>query len=119
MDTLKRIENLLAQKNISVSKMMRDLGFSNSTFTTWKKRGTSPQGEALLKIANYLETSVDYLLGRDTSEHRSPTSGNHPVSDEDLKFALFGGDQDITDEMFAEVKDFAKYIKQREKNKQK
>ena len=37
-----------------------------------------------------------------------------PVTDEELKFALFGGSEDITDEMFAEVRSFAAFVRQRE-----
>ena len=35
----------------------------------------------------------------------------------DLLFAVFNGEQEITDEMFDEVKKFAAYIAQREKDK--
>ena len=35
----------------------------------------------------------------------------------DLLFAVFNGEQEITDEMFDEVKKFAVYIAQREKDK--
>ena len=45
---------------------------------------------------------------------KAPTvPGERLVSDEDIKFALFGGDGEITDEMYEEVKDFAEYIKKR------
>ena len=35
-------------------------------------------------------------------------------TDEDIKFALFNGADNITDEMYEEVKRFAEYVKQRE-----
>lgn len=35
-----------------------------------------------------------------------------------MKFALFGGSGDITDEMYQEVLSFAAYVKEREKGKQ-
>ena len=40
-------------------------------------------------------------------------SGERSVSDDDIKFALFGGDGEITDEMYDEVKRFAEFVKQR------
>jgi hypothetical protein len=40
------------------------------------------------------------------------------INDEDVKFALFGGDQPITNEMFEEVKMFASFVKERERAKQ-
>jgi transcriptional regulator with XRE-family HTH domain len=48
---------------------------------------------------------------------KAPTNGERSVSDDDIKFALFGGDGEITDEMYDEVKRFAAYIKQREADK--
>ena len=42
------------------------------------------------------------------------TAGRRSVSDEDIKFALFGGDGEITDAMYQEVKDFAALVKLRE-----
>ena len=38
------------------------------------------------------------------------------ISDADICFALFGGDKDITDEQFEEVKRYALYLKERKKN---
>lgn len=49
-----------------------------------------------------------------TTRKKAPTAnGERSVSDDDIKFALFGGDGEITDEMYEEVKDFAEYIKKR------
>ena len=70
------------------------------------------------KLAAYFNVSVGYLLGTDTKKS-SILSDGRSISDDDIKFALFGGAQDITDDMFEEVKDFAKYVQQREKNKNK
>lgn len=39
------------------------IGISNATTTKWKK-GSIPNGETLIKIADYFDCSVDYLLGR-------------------------------------------------------
>ena len=36
---------------------------------------------------------------------------------DDIKFALFGGEEEITDDMYDEVKNFAEYVKQKYKNK--
>ena len=52
------------------------------------------------------------------SEEDSKSKVNFsPVTDDDIKFALFGGEEEITDEMYDEVKNFAEYVKQKYKNK--
>lgn len=39
------------------------IGASNAVCTKWKN-GSIPNGETLLKLANYFNVSVDFLLGR-------------------------------------------------------
>ena len=45
--------------------------------------------------------------------------GKRSVSDDDIKFALFGGDGEITDAMYERVKQFAAFIKKEEADKKK
>ena len=57
-------ENLKAickARNVSVSAMLKDLGLSTGSTGNWKK-GQLPKGEVLAQIANYLDTSIDYLI---------------------------------------------------------
>ena len=59
------ILSLLAQKNISAYKLAKETGISESLFSKWKKNPTSDISSGnLAKIADYLDCSVDYLLGR-------------------------------------------------------
>ena len=44
--------------------LAKEIGISSGIVTKWKNEGTLPNGETLLKIADYLDCSVDYLLGR-------------------------------------------------------
>ena len=54
------------------NKVASELGLSAATTTKWKS-GTIPNGETLVKIADYFNVSVDYLLGRE----ESPQQGNN------------------------------------------
>lgn len=42
----------------------KEIGISSGIITKWKTAGTLPNGESLVKIADYFSCSVDYLLGR-------------------------------------------------------
>lgn len=76
-------------------------------------RKKSISAETANKIASYFGVSVGYLLGAEAE--KAPTvKGERRVSDEDIKFALFGGDGEITDAMYDEVKRFAQMVKLRE-----
>ncbi|MDY5941001.1 MAG: helix-turn-helix transcriptional regulator [Eubacteriales bacterium] len=52
-----------AQK-IAVGKMLSDCGLSVNTLSSMQAGGYYPRLEAIAKIADYLNCSVDYLLGR-------------------------------------------------------
>lgn len=69
MDTIQKIIELLNKKGISGAKMSRDLGFSNAVFSQWKTGKQKPSAEKLLKMAEYLGVSADYLLGIEQKEN--------------------------------------------------
>lgn len=100
-------------KNISPSAAAIDVGIEKSTVTRWSQ-GTIPRQATLQKVADYFNVSVEDLL---TDSKNTPTVSGEGVTDEDIKFALFDGDGEITDEMFEEVKRFAKYVQMREREK--
>jgi transcriptional regulator with XRE-family HTH domain len=63
MEILDKIEQLCKKRNISIAKMLSDLNLARGIANNWKKRGTMPNGETIIKIANYFGVSSDYLLG--------------------------------------------------------
>ena len=109
-----RFKALCDQKNISVYRACTDIGLNRSAVAKWKNGG-KPNGSTAAKLAEYFGVSTDYLLGQ--SEQTTPGAMPRAVSDEEIKFALFGGDEEITDAMFDEVKQFAAFIKKREAEK--
>lgn len=59
------ILSILKNKNISAYKIAKETGISESLFSKWKKKPTSEISSSnLTRIADYLDCSVDYLLGR-------------------------------------------------------
>lgn len=116
-DIYKNLEALLQERGISGAKLCADLGMSRSFLTELRKgRAKGIRLETAQKIADYLGVSPSRLLGEDAKN--PPSQGARTVTDADIKFALFGGDGEITDEMFEEVKRFAAYLKakQQEQN---
>ena len=108
----KIIDTLLEKKGISGAKMSSDLGMSRSFMTELRKgRAKCIKLDTAQKIADYFGVSLGYLLG----EENEPAK----LDDAALKFALFGGDGEVTDEMFEEVRSFAAFVKRREADKRK
>lgn len=109
-----RITELCKAKGVSGSRMCLDLGLSKSTLSDIKsgrKKGISTT--TAQKMAAYLGVSVDYLLGEEEKENVPTETGARAVTDDDIKFALFGGSGEITDAMYEEVKQFAAFVKNR------
>ena len=57
-----RIKTLSKSKGISIKKLLSDVGLGFNTMANMKK--SMPKADNLAKIADYLDVSVDYLLGR-------------------------------------------------------
>jgi len=108
-------ENIMAlcdSRGIKGGRLCTDLGISKGLLTDLKMgRRTGVSAATAQKIAGYFGVTVGYLLGQEESAPAG--EGRRAVTDEDIKFALFGGDKDITDEMYEEVKRFAAYVRQR------
>lgn len=50
---------------VSPYRVAKETGISESLFSKWKKNPTSEiSSQTLVRIADYLDCSVDYLLGR-------------------------------------------------------
>ncbi len=110
-----RFKALCDEKAISVYRACTDIGLNRSAVAKWKAGG-QPNGSTAARLADYFGVTTDYLLEK--SDHRGAQPAPRPISDEDIKFALFGGDGDITDAMYDEVKRFAAFVREREKNKE-
>ena len=106
MDTVYgRIETLCKRDSVTVTQLCRDNAIPRATLSDFKVgRSKTLSASVLSKIAAYFSVSVEYLLEGE----------NAKVSENELKVALFGGSENVTDAMWEEVKRYAKYIKERE-----
>ncbi|WP_191434785.1 helix-turn-helix transcriptional regulator [Flavonifractor sp. An112] len=111
------IREICKQRNIPISTLESECGFANG-YLNPKKLKKLPYDRAV-KIGEYLGISVEFLLTGEEAKKAPAPEGERSVSDDDIKFALFGGDGDITDEMYDEVKRFARMVKLREEAEKK
>lgn len=84
------------------------LGISRQAYSNYEAGKREPDFETLLKLGEYFDCSVDYLLG--TKKDPIQRGG---VTDDDIKFALFGGGP-VSDAQYEEVKQFVRFIKERD-----
>ena len=113
-NSVQYVRDVCQQRKIPVSALEKACGFSNG-YLNPKKMTRIAYDRAVL-IGKYLDIPVTKILtGEDPAE--GTELPKHTVTDAEIKFALFGGDGDITDAMYEEVKRFAAFIKQREAGK--
>ena len=57
----KRVRQLMEEKGVKDYETADAIGAAHSSFSVWLKQGRIPKMEYRLKLANYLETTIDYL----------------------------------------------------------
>ena len=72
-----KLKELREQNGLSQKDFAAIIGVPANTYNQWEKEKRSPDYESLLRIADYYQVSVDYLLGRtDESEQtKKPADG--------------------------------------------
>lgn len=63
-ETANLIKSLANLKGVSISKLLLDCELNKNALYTMQSSGYFPRVEALAKIADYLDVSIDYLLGK-------------------------------------------------------
>ena len=104
-----RIEQLCKEEHITVTQLCRELSITRSCLSELNKgRTESLSARNTAKIADRFGVSVKYL-----------TEGGERDIEEELKFALWGGSEGVTEDMLEEVRQYARMVKLREENKKK
>jgi transcriptional regulator with XRE-family HTH domain len=69
----KNIFILLKRRRITQSELAAAIGVSKQRISDWKAGRKNPSVSLLMKTADYLDVSVDYLLGRNCAKdsHKS------------------------------------------------
>ena len=116
-DLYNRIYALCQSKGVTIGRMCKELGISRGNLTELKmERIKTLKPENLTKISGYFGVTVDYLLGTETEKAPTP-QGERSVSDDDLKFALWGDASDVDDADLEDVRRYAAFVRERKKNK--
>lgn len=59
-----RLKELRSERNLSQKDLAKILRTTNSSICDWETDRAQPDMEMLVKLADYFEVTVDYLLGR-------------------------------------------------------
>jgi transcriptional regulator with XRE-family HTH domain len=108
------IRNARKALGLTQRQLSQQLGVSNTSVSNWEKGLSRPDADMIQKLCHILQLDPNYFYG---TENAPASERKRTVSDEEIKFALFGGDGEITDAMYDEVKRFAAFLKAREAGK--
>lgn len=112
-----RISSLIESNNMSYGELSRLTDIPKSALHRYATGETLKIPlNRIERIANVFGVSAAWIMGWSEEDSKSNVNFS-PATDDDIKFALFGGEEEITDEMYDEVKNFAEYVKQKYKNK--
>ncbi len=68
-----RIKELRKQKGWSQNELSQQAGVSYAQLSRYEIKGSQPPAEVLNKLANALDTTVDFLINGDTNEKAKST----------------------------------------------
>lgn len=118
MTTNELIFNLISSKKLSIAEVAKATEISPVLFTQWKAGRQKPSTEALSKLADYFNVSVDYLLGR--TDDPTPISSLHiPETVANVPLAFSDGLEGLSQESLDDIAKYIEFVKQRDANKNK
>lgn len=103
---MERLVELRKKHDLTQQDMARILGISRQAYSNYELGNREADYSTLKKLSNYFNVTVDYLLGESDTPEK-----NRPATDNDIKVALFGGADEVTDEMWNDVKKFVSFVK--------
>mgnify|MGYP001104824261 CR=1 FL=1 len=106
MDSVELVRKICKEKKIPISKLERDLGYSNGYIGQLRK-GVFPTNR-LVEIAQYLSVSVDYLLGTET-EKAPAQEGEREIINPDIRMIARAG-QKMTPEQAENLRKYAQFM---------
>ena len=113
-----RIKSTRDLRGLTLDDIASRVGVAKSTISRYENGTISKLKLPVLEsIAKALDVDPNWIIGNTDDPDASLSEEKAAISDEDLQFALFGGK--VSEEAFAEVKRFAAFVAQQEKEKAK
>ncbi|WP_353726302.1 helix-turn-helix transcriptional regulator [Lactiplantibacillus plantarum] len=88
MTLFDRIKTISKERGYSIAEVERKAGISANYMYQWKKRNPSPK--ALASVADVLNVSVDYLLGKTDDNYTSMKPKQVDIADDDVIMTFEG-----------------------------
>ena len=95
---MQKLKNMRKQSGKTQEDMSKYLDVARNTYSRYETGEREPDFETLIKLADYFDVSIDYLLGRtDNSTLIDKITKKAPIQDEGLKFILEPDEEELID----------------------
>lgn len=104
-----RLAQLRKEKNLTQARLAEIADIAREQVSRYERNKQDPDFSTVVRLAKALEVSVNSLL--------SGPEKNEKVTEEDVRFALSIGDKPITPAQYEEIREFARYIQERDRKR--
>ncbi len=107
----KRLKELRTEKGVVQKDVAEYLNITTSAYGFYEQGKRVPDTDILIKLSNYFDVSLDYLLGK--------TNIRNYLNDSETTVALHSNNEydDLPDEAQKEISNFIAYIRDKYKSK--
>lgn len=105
------LKNLRTESGKTQQQIADYLGISRAAYSHFENERNEPDRETLIKIANYFNVSIDYLLGLTKLRNSSSDNTESPY----IKTIAAHIDDDVTEEQFNNIIDYIDFITNKHK----
>lgn len=106
MSLLSRTKEISKLRGLSLDTVATKAGLSSKSIYNWDRN--SPKSENLDKVADVLNVSVDYLLGRTNEMH--PSSSDTPAPDISTDGVFFFDGQEVDEDTMNYIRETLRRI---------
>ena len=92
MDNLKALRE---SKKITQTQLGEHIGAKKSAISLWESGKRQPDQETLVRLANFFEVTIDYLLGRDDSVPIENTPADDPLTEQIMAKARLMNEEEL------------------------
>lgn len=104
--------------NLTQAEAAAKLGITAQAISNFERGINGIENSLLLRMCEIYNTNMSSIVGEeDGHKEKAPTeTGERSVSDAELKFALWGDCEDVSDEDLADVRRYAAFVRERKKD---
>lgn len=108
---MERLKQLRKERKVPQKVVAEYLGITQAAYANYESRKRCPDSESLVKLANYFNTTVDYIIGNSDIKEKTPSEES--VGLDDFTYAMYRQSKDLSEEAKKMLLDMATMLKEK------